>query len=277
MMDQSKNNKLIFIIPVLVAVISMTLLFIGLMHGWFGVAKWGSGAGEFCESFQPGLIKQTANTWSNVGFIIAGLSIAWLLMKRTFAHNNNSITQNPIYGTFYASIVVFLGPGSMAMHASGGDLGGFFDMLSMYLVASFTVAYAAERFFKLSPIYFVGIFVILLTFCIWADGQPYHIIMDFFGDTVFMFLIISTIVLEALNSFIRKMQHKKLWAIAAALSLGAAFAIWSVSLTDGCFCDPHSLVQGHAIWHVLDALAAFCLFMFYASEHTDINVVHQKV
>ena len=126
-------------------------------------------------------------------------------------------------------------------------------------------------FFKLSPIYFVGIFVVLLTFCIWADGQPYHIIMDFFGDTVFMFLIIITIVLEALNSFIRKMQHKKLWAIAAALSLGAAFAIWSVSLTDGCFCDPHSLIQGHAIWHILDALAAFCLFMFYASEHTVIQ------
>jgi hypothetical protein len=268
-MDQAKNNKLTFIIPVLVAVVSMTLLFIGLIHGWFGVAKWGSGAGEFCEAFRPGLIKQPANTWSNVAFIIAGLSIGWMLMRGTFAHNNNSITQNPIYGTFYASIVVFLGPGSMAMHASGGDLGGFFDMLSMYLVASFTVAYAAERFFKLSPVFFVGIFVVLLTFCIWADGQPYHFILDFFGDTVFMFLIIFTILIEALNSFIRKVQHTKLWAIAAAGSLGLAFLIWNFSLTGDSLCDPHSLIQGHAIWHILDAVAAFCLFMFYASEHSE--------
>jgi hypothetical protein len=275
-MEQAKSNKIIFIIPVLVAVVSMTLLFICLIHGWFGTAKWGSGAGEFCEAFRPGLIKQPANTWSNLGFIIAGLAMAWLLMKGTFSHNNNSITQNLIYGAFYSSIIVFLGPGSMAMHASGGHLGGFFDMLSMYLVASFTVAYAAERFFRLSPVYFVGIFVMLLTFCIWADGQPYHIIMDFFGTTVFMFLIITTIVLEALNSFIRKMQHDKRWAIASALALGAAFAVWNVSLTGGCLCDPHSLIQGHAIWHILDAIAAFCLFMFYASEHTG-DTVQQKV
>jgi len=268
-MSHAKNSKMIFIIPLLVAIVSMSLLFVGLVHGWFGTAKWGSGAGEFCEAFRPGLIKQPANTWSNLGFIIAGLTIAWLLMRGTFSQNHNSITQNPVYGTFYASIVVFLGPGSMAMHASGGDLGGFFDMLSMYLVASFTVAYASGRFFKLKPIYFAGIFIALLAFCIWADGQPYHIILDFFGDTVFLILIVVTIVIEAMNSLIRKVQHDKRWALAAVGSLALAFLIWDVSGTGASLCDPHSLMQGHAIWHILDAVAAFCMFIFYASEHSE--------
>ena len=207
---------------------------------------------------------------SNIGFIISGLTIGWLLMTRRFGHNNNSITQSPFYGTFYASLVVFLGPGSMAMHASTGDLGGVFDMLSMYLVASFTVAYAAERFWALKPVHFIIIFLILLSFCIWADGAPYHIIFDFFGDTVFMFLIGITVIIELLNSFIRKVQHSKAWVFGAFAALISAFLIWNVSQTGTSLCDPYSPLQGHAAWHILDAVSAFCLFMYYASEHTEI-------
>lgn len=268
-MDQSKNNKIIFIIPVLVAIVSMVLLFTGLIYGWFGTPS--DVAKEFCEGSRPGLIKQPYNTWSNLGFIISGLYIGWILMTRRFAHNNNSITQNAIYGTFYASLVVFLGPASMAMHASLGELGGFFDMLSMYLVASFTVAYAAERFWRLKPLHFVIIFVVILVFCIWADGAPYHIIFDFFGDTVFMFLIGITVIIELLNSFIRKVQHSKAWVFGAFAALISAFLIWNVSQTGTSLCDPYSPLQGHAAWHILDAVSAFCLFMYYASEHTEIS------
>ncbi len=262
-------RKRIFIIPLLVAITSMILFGMGVINGWFG--KAGAVAAEFCEASRPGLIKQPFNTWSNIGFIIAGLSIAWLLMTRRFGHNNNSITQNSFYGIFYASLVVLLGPGSMAMHATTGDLGGFFDMLSMYLVASFTVAYASERFFKLSPVYFVAIFAAVLSICIWADGAPYHIIFDFFGDTIFMVFITITIIIEGMNSYLRKMQHDKRWVWAALGALLLAFGIWNISQTGTSLCDPYSPLQGHAIWHILDAVSTFCLFIYYASEHTDIT------
>jgi uncharacterized membrane protein len=267
-MDQPKTNKFIFVIPVVVAIISMSLLFAGLIYGWFGVPS--GVAKEFCEATRPGLIKQPYNTWSNLGFIISGLAIAWLLMTGRFAHNNNNITQSSIYGTFYASLVVFLGPASMAMHGSLGELGGFFDMLSMYLVVSFTISYGLERLFDLRPLYFVLIFLVVLSFCIWADGAPYHIIFDFFGDTVFMSLIIITVLIEAVNSYIRKKHHNKRWVVGAVGALIAAFLIWNVSQTDTPLCDPYSPLQGHAAWHILDAVSAFCLFMYYASEHTEL-------
>ena len=155
------------------------------------------------------------------------------------------------------------------MHASTGDLGGFFDMLSMYLVASFTVAYAAERFFGLRTWHFVVIFSVLLAFCIWADGQPYHIIFDFFGDTVFLFLVSITVIIELLNSYVRKVQHSKTWVFAAFAALISAFIIWNLTQTGTSLCDPQSPLQGHAAWHILDAVSAFCLFRYYASEHTD--------
>ena len=267
MIQDAPRNKYLFIIPVLVAIISMLLLFIGLSNQWFGAP--GAVASEFCEASRPGLIKQPYNTWSNIAFIISGICIGWLLMTRRYAHNHNSITQDPFYGTFYASLVVFLGPGSMAMHASTGELGGFFDMLSMYLVASFTVSYALQRSFDLKPMHFVIMFVLLLSFCIWADGAPYHIIFDFFGDTVFAFLIAATIIIESTNSYRRKMQHNIRWVIGALGALLSAFFIWGISMTGTSLCDPYSPIQGHAIWHILDAFSAFCLFMYYASEHSE--------
>lgn len=265
-MGQTKYSKYLFIVPVCVAVISMTLFLMGVVHGWFGAP--GAVASEFCEASRPGLIKQPVNTWSNISFIISGLTIGWLLMRRTFAQNNNSITQNIFYGIFYASLVVLLGPGSMAMHATTSDIGGFFDMLSMYLVASFTLAYALERFFKLKPVHFLIIFSGLLAFCIWADGAPYHILFWFFGDTVFLVFIVLTLGTEALNSYVRKMQHDIRWAFGALGALVIAFVIWNVTRTGTSLCHPYSLFQGHAAWHILDAVSTFCLFMYYASEHS---------
>ena len=48
-----------------------------------------------------------------------------------------------------------------------------------------------------------------------------------------------------------------------------AFAIWNLSQHG--WCDPHSLVQGHAAWHLLDALAAYLLFRLYASERSPLS------
>jgi len=47
---------------------------------------------------------------------------------------------------------------------------------------------------------------------------------------------------------------------------GLAFALWVPSLSGGPLCDPHSALQGHAAWHLLDALAAGSLFLYFASE-----------
>jgi hypothetical protein len=43
-----------------------------------------------------------------------------------------------------------------------------------------------------------------------------------------------------------------------------AFAIWLLS-TSG-WCDPTSLLQGHAAWHLLCAVSAYWLFRLYESE-----------
>ena len=127
----------------LTAVVSLALLALAVRFGWLG-ADVDRGA-DFCEA-AAGRVRQPVNTLSNLGFVVAGLAVAreaWRL---------------PVVGTAYACMVVFLGPASMAMHATESSLGGHLDMLSMYLVASFAVAYAAMRAWRRGPAFMALVF-----------------------------------------------------------------------------------------------------------------------
>jgi hypothetical protein len=263
------DKKWIFIITLAVAIVSFSMFFVALANGWFGPVITGDGAAEFCERFRPGLVKQPANTWSNLGFITAGLLMAWQLANGQFK-SNNSFTNGIFYATCFSCLGVLLGPGSMAMHASGSSSGGFFDMLSMYLVASFIVSYSMQRFFSWQPLGFAISFITGMCICLWANFQTFYLLLGFFGSEMFGIFIAITIVFELLNTYVRKMHHTRAWGFAAMGALFTAFAIWNVTRTNGPFCNPDSLIQGHAIWHLLDALAFYCLFRFYVSEHKEI-------
>ena len=117
----------------------------------------------------------------------------------------------------------------MAKHATNAPLGGFFDMLSMYLLASFTVAYAAQRFFRLRPLHFTLIFSLVLASCIVANFTLCSIIFGFFGSTAFAFYILLTVLLEALNIYVRKVQHETRWAYFSVGTLLLSFVIWNLS------------------------------------------------
>ena len=51
------------------------------------------------------------------------------------------------------------------------------------------------------------------------------------------------------------------------LAKAVAFAIWIMD-QQGTLCVPDSLVQGHAIWHLLGALSIWLNFSYYRSERS---------
>ena len=107
-----------------VALVSSGLLKLAVGLGWLG-ADVGRGA-NFCEAARDGLVKQPANTFSNVGFVVAGLLVAWRAGFPSGMRHD--------LATAYACLVVVLGPASAAMHATQTAAGGRLDMASMYLV-----------------------------------------------------------------------------------------------------------------------------------------------
>lgn len=253
------------IAPVIASIISMALLFVALYNSWFGEA--GANSHMFCEALRDRMIKQPANTWSNLGFMIAGLTIGYQSMHNRFAGRHNSFTTTSFYPAFFATIAVLLCPGSMAMHASTAAIGGFLDMLSMYLIASFMFAYALRRLLRISELAFFIIFGVALSICVYIDLGP----IDYIGSIeavlfIFAFFAVSASFIEVYFVYSQTRTVQPRWAVGFIGAFLVAFFIWNMSLTDAVWCDPNSLIQGHAIWHLLNAVSVYCMFRYYASE-----------
>lgn len=262
------NRKSIFYYTLLFAIVSFSLFMLAVINGWFGPGT--NVGGAFCEEAHSGLIKQPANTWSNLGFMVAGLLMAYQLSQGRFDANKNPFTQSFFTAIFFSCLVVFLGPGSMAMHATETQMGGTLDMLSMYLVASFAASYAMQRFWNWSNIIFTVSFVVIVLICEWAGTFHNHIpIVDYAGNFAFGFFLTVCTVFELLNGYMRKLSLEKKYGYYSLGSLLLAFFIWNIWKDGSPLCNPGSLIQGHAMWHLLDALAAYFLFRFYASEHKE--------
>lgn len=51
-----------------------------------------------------------------------------------------------------------------------------------------------------------------------------------------------------------------------------AYAIWLTGTADHPWCDPDSLYQAHAVWHILGALATWGFFRYFRTERSmDVN------
>lgn len=58
------------------------------------------------------------------------------------------------------------------------------------------------------------------------------------------------------------------WFWAGLVSFFVAYAIWTTGTNDHPWCDPDSLIQAHAIWHLLTALATWCFFKFLRTQRS---------
>jgi hypothetical protein len=263
---ESKRNIFVFIIPLIVCVLSLSLLLISLRFRWLGRVKQTTSG--YCEMSHEGLFKEPLNTWSNLGFIIVCLIIAWQMMWGSFKENANIFTRSDLMSIFFSSMVICFGPGSMAMHASYTELGSRFDHMSMYLICAFIVAYSTERFFCMGTKYFMGIFLLVVMICELTELTSVKLpIIKASDNLTFAVFITITIVIEILIIFYRKSNIQKRWSVASLIALLFAVLFWALSKNGGPLCDPRSWFQGHAVWHLLDALTLYFLFRYYVSEH----------
>ncbi|UUZ58655.1 ceramidase [Nocardioides sp. B-3] len=169
--------------------------------------------------------------------------------------------------TFYACVVVVLGPASAAMHATQSSLGGHLDLLSMYLVAGFAAAYARVRLVRRGTSAFVAAYAVCVLACelagLWTRPIP---VVQYAGKVAFGLLLIAAVVMEA--RLWRRGETRRTigFGFAALASMLVAFLIWNLSQHG--WCSPGSLLRGHAVWHLLCALAAYFLFRLYVSERS---------
>jgi hypothetical protein len=240
------------------AVVSCGLLALAIAYGWLG-PDVGRGA-NFCEAPRDWAVRQPANTFSNLGFVAAGLRIAVHASRRSGDHP----MPRPL-ASLMASVVVLLGPASAAMHATQASLGGHLDQLSMALMAAFATGYAVMRWRRAGVRTFVGVFAAAVAFSVLVGRWPVDVpVVRHPGNLAFALLLVTVIGLE--TAIIRRgdVSARAAYVYGSLAAMVSAFAIWTAANT--WLCDPHSLLQGHAAWHVLGAVAAYLLYRYYASE-----------
>ena len=259
-----RRADLIFWLPAAVAVVGLGGVAAFALLGWPGT--FGATAWMFCEAFREGGVAQPANTASNLGFVAAGLAIGWRARRDVLrgepAERRNAMTRSVLVPALLASVVVFLGPGSMVMHASTTAWSGRTDVLSMFLYVCFLLAYGAARLYSLSVRGFAALYAALAVL-----GAVYVLMIPDPANIGFASVVALSLASEVAVAGRRpELGGERRWLVAGALLFALAFAVWLPSRTDGPLCDPDSWIQGHAIWHLLSAGTTACLYVFHRSE-----------
>tara|TARA_B100001250_G_scaffold413958_1_gene449961 strand:+ start:6203 stop:7030 length:828 start_codon:yes stop_codon:yes gene_type:complete len=114
---------------------------------------------RWCETVNDGLFREPVNTLSNLGFMVAGLFILYKISNEASFNEFSGLNQITI---LYGITVVYLGPGSMLMHATNTEWGGWADNLSMVMYIIIPWLYNCYKMSNLSISTFMKIYLVII-------------------------------------------------------------------------------------------------------------------
>ncbi|HWB62653.1 MAG TPA: ceramidase domain-containing protein [Chitinophagales bacterium] len=227
---------------------------------------------HFCEANRMGqLIRQPANTWSNLGYLLVGLFALTLGIqdyKRSERKaSDNFLVRHPLFSILFGVSALYLFTGSFLYHAS---LTRFFQKLDQAGLYSMVVMVLTFNLYKIFPLVRIK--------GKWKSSHAFMVALAM-GLNVFLFIKLGAIninllfptliVIIMLTSlyyllFVNREHYftNYLWAALATMVL--AGVIWILDRTN-MVCSPTSIFQGHAAWHLLTAASILFIYMYYRS------------
>lgn len=213
----------------------------------------------FCELPRAGeLVLQPSNSWSSFGFVFAGMLI--ILLARGAGWRSGLGRDAAVW---YGATAIFVGVGSALLHSTLTLWGQFFDVAGMYLVSGFGLTYALARWRNWSRAeairFYAGLLVVLLALLL---------AMPEIRREVFNVVMLGAVGAElALARPRRPGVRVNLFLAGIAANL-IALTIWVLEQREP-YCRPDALIQGHAVWHLLGAVALWLTFLYYKSERME--------
>ena len=210
----------------------------------------------FCEMPQTGaLLLQPANSISSFGYVFAGLLMILLARLR-----DGRSAFPPLAAGVLGTSAIIVGIGSVLLHATLTLWGQFFDVLGMYLISGFFLVIALAKWRHIPDrralVYYAVLCAVLVTI-LYALPEVRR--------WLFAVVLIAAIILELVFARPRRPQVRTGYYIAGLIANIVAFTIWNLDQR-GQLCAPDSLLQGHAVWHLLGAVALWFAFLYYRSE-----------
>lgn len=209
--------------------------------------------GCFCETDADSFPVQVANAFSSLLFVFLGV---WALLA---GDRQGTGTRERRLMPYFAVTMLFLGMSSFFYHGTLSFLGQYLDIFSMY---AFGILVSIGALYRSGRISGRNAALAFLAASVLLGALQYG-----FPDSrriLFLLVLLPGLVLETLpvvTGHSPKSPHvRHIWTGIGLLLV--AFVVWSLDQFR-IVCDPRSLIQGHAIWHLLTAIAAFLVFAHY--------------
>jgi Ceramidase len=210
----------------------------------------------FCELPRTGhLILQPANSWSSFGYAFGGFLMIVLATGRQWRSDFT-----PPAATIFGVTAIFVGLGSVLLHATLTLWGQFFDVMGMYLVSGFMLVSAIARWQRYSDKHAAILYLIVVGALIAVLAA-----MPEVRRWLYAVVLLAAIIFELGFARSRRPGVVLRYYLLGIAAKALAFTLWNLDQS-GWSCSPHSLIQGHAIWHLLGATALWCTFLYYQSE-----------
>lgn len=220
---------------------------------------------EYCELNQVDkFFHQTMNTYSNIVYFFFGifiLQLAFVDYKNRSLENLNRLQQFPLLSALVGFCFIYLCFGSAFFHASltwAGqrvDMNGTYGLtLTLLSVGLYHVFHKINLTNRPKNFLIMGLLILILAF--------FEIALMVSSSTLIPVLILLSTAFIGIHYFqFRKERFLSLGILSFVLII-IAIKIRTLDVQK-VGCDPHSLYQGHAVWHLLTALSSFCSYAFF--------------
>ena len=201
----------------------------------------------FCEETLCAWVREPANTWSNVAYLIVGLIV--------FVGSGKC--NRPLLRMIGVASAV-TGIGSTFYHASGSVGGGLFDYGGMFLGTGVLTGLNMRRWRNWGIPATYATIVAVSTLLVAA-------VLAFPGDERLIYMLTGPCCVIEFFLFIKRRHEiiykNYLWAWGL---VGVASLFWWLDVSKR-LCDPQNhFFNGHAAWHILTAISYYLIFRFYA-------------
>ncbi len=220
-------------------------------QGWQAAACLSSHC--FCEGpYWGNSILQPMNTLTALGFLVSAVAMV-LTDRRSF---NNEVVWNSFFKTIYFGALILLWFGTALFHASLTNIGQWGDGMGLYTVITFVGLYFLNLSWKLSKLKFTLVFVLLNLVAGFFSYQFMQFRLPLFGTFVGLTFFIILFRGKDNKYFIYERKY-----LALAISLFVVGLGFQVADNKLLLCSQFSIWQGHALWHILSAVATYYLYL----------------
>lgn len=239
---------------------------------WNSYETAGGNAFQFCETNRMDeIIRQPANTWSNLGFLAVGLFALTLAVhdfkNKERKQSTNFLVRYPMFSLLYGLSCIYLFTGSFLYHAS---LTSYFQRMDQSGMMAVIAMILVLNLYKIFPHFrrkgeWRSSHAIAMILAVAFNLFIFRHLLTININLLFPALALLVIASGFFYAFkIRNNSFFLNYMYAAFLILFFAVGIWILDRTH-TLCSPDSMLQGHALWHLLTATSIFFIYLYYRS------------